>query len=211
MNNILITGSQGTGKTTLANALSKELDLPVLPEMALEAKERGLELNSKNMETQLWICFAQMLREDELIHSGNRFIADRSFDHFCYSVYFDLLPDLAKIQIEKFLIERTKRIYSKIIFLRPSFEIEEIEEIRSNDIEYQRSIDDLIHSFLIKGNFDYLTLGGNSIENRIEISKLYILDTNNSYLEDIDQEFDLVELRETNESDPRFFRRCFFD
>lgn len=94
---IAISGSHGVGKTTLARALSKELGMPMISEVAREvAKKQGFETTEQirhafkiqRMIYQLNVYFHQIKAEED---SWGGFISDRSvFDVVAYCVYYDL-------------------------------------------------------------------------------------------------------------------------
>ena len=79
---IALTGSAGTGKTTLGRALSASTGLPYIPEGMRERIEGGLDLHTLGRDglraliRELWA--EQRAREDTALAAHGGFIADRS-------------------------------------------------------------------------------------------------------------------------------------
>ena len=79
---VALSGSAGTGKTTLGRALAERWGLPYIPEGMRERIERGLDLHTLGHEglrallTELWE--EQVAREDAAIAADGGFVADRS-------------------------------------------------------------------------------------------------------------------------------------
>jgi len=172
MSRILITGSHGTGKTTLAKRLSEELSIPLLPEIARMAKEESFELNTPSIDTQLWILFKQLNFEESFYSSS--FICDRSFDNIIYTEYFNILHPKVLKQMKEFFAIRTERKFDVIIFLRPVIPLVG-DEARSADKDYQLAIDRLFKRYLDEYHLNYLELKSTTLENRVQESIHYIL------------------------------------
>jgi NadR type nicotinamide-nucleotide adenylyltransferase len=69
---IIITGSESSGKTTLANFLAKSLNAPLIPEFSREyLKDKGL---SYTFEDLVNIAIGQQNLEDEALKNGEKLI-----------------------------------------------------------------------------------------------------------------------------------------
>ena len=77
-----LSGSAGTGKSTLGRALAEALSVPYLPEGMRSRLEAGLDLHSLTHETlralveELWVEHQEA--EDAAIREAGGFVADRS-------------------------------------------------------------------------------------------------------------------------------------
>jgi nicotinamide riboside kinase len=98
---IAITGSAGTGKSTLACALSERLGLALVPEGMREYLERtGVDLHDLGPEG-LKAVVLQLWRERQQAEDTERFVADRcSVDFATFWLYyrFEFDPGTAEIQ-----------------------------------------------------------------------------------------------------------------
>ena len=92
---IALSGSAGTGKTTLARALSQELALPYFEEGMRSLLEGGLDLHSLNIEQH-----RQLMRdmwsaqEAQELGAVEGFVADRSsLDYAAFWLHYGLYED----------------------------------------------------------------------------------------------------------------------
>lgn len=98
---IAITGSAGTGKTTLASTLAAELGLPVIGEGMRDYLERtGIDPHSlghegmKNLVRQLWVE-----RQAQEAAATGGFVADRAgIDHAAFWLYYHYAREDAETQ-----------------------------------------------------------------------------------------------------------------
>lgn len=158
---IAIAGAHGVGKTTLANKLKESLDLPILPDVAIEAFEKGFAISENTPpETQFWMFGRQL----ELEQLTKKFIADKCL--IDYSVYADVLFDDKRVK--DLLAEMISRNadYSHIFYLPIEFPIED-NGIRSLDPEFQKKINDRYLEILDSWGKKYEILSGN-VEDRIK-------------------------------------------
>ena len=79
---IALSGSAGTGKTTLGRALAVRLGVPYIPEGMRSRLESGLDVHAlghdglRDLVKELWL--QQLAREDEAMASAGGFVSDRS-------------------------------------------------------------------------------------------------------------------------------------
>ena len=166
---IAIVGSFSTGKTTLAEALARRMDLPLLPEVAREVVELGFKLDKDaSPETETLIFMRQFNNEI----STEEFVGDRSMidvmayagwvlDHRERTKEFYLWDECVR------LAERTLRTaYSHVFYLPIEFPIV-LDGLRPDDPEFQKDIDERILRLLRSHDIEYETITG-SIPERIE-------------------------------------------
>jgi broad specificity phosphatase PhoE len=101
--NIALSGSAGTGKTTLARALAARLDLPYIEEGMRRRLERGLDLHTLDQEgmrrlnRELWEEQRDLARRASERHGG--YVADRSnLDFAAFWLHYGLFDDAAATQ-----------------------------------------------------------------------------------------------------------------
>jgi len=158
---IVIAGSHGTGKTTLARLLARLLDLPLLPDVAVEAHQKGFAINENTpLETQFWM-FAKQLEYERML--GDKFIGDKCL--IDYSVYGDIVlnHDPAKRMLAELI--RPNARYDFIFYLPIEFPIED-NKIRSLDPDFQLAVDRHYLEILNSWGLAYATLSG-SVQDRL--------------------------------------------
>jgi adenylate kinase family enzyme len=166
---IAIVGSFSTGKTTLAERLSREMDLPLLPETAREVVELGFKLDKDaTPETECLIFLKQY--NNEL--SFSEFVGDRSLvDVMAYAGW---VLDNQPRRKETALWEECKRLaerhvrsaYSHVVYLPIEFPIV-LDGLRPDDPAFQKEIDERILHLLWSHDVAYDTVRG-SVEERLE-------------------------------------------
>ncbi len=169
MARIAIVGSFSTGKTTLAEAGAKRLDLPLLPEAAREVAALGFKLDKDaTPETEALIFLKQYY--NEMTHPD--FIGDRSLvDVMTYAGW---VLDNQEWRKEMALWEQCLAIakhhlrsqYSHVFYLPIEFPIVP-DGLRPMDPDFQREIDERMVRILHDNAIDYQTLRG-SVEERLD-------------------------------------------
>ncbi len=162
MSRIAIVGSFSTGKTTLAEAVAEPLRLPLLPEAAREVAALGFKLDkdaTPEVETLIFLKHYY----NELVHPD--FVADRSLvDVMAYAGW---VLDNQEWRKETALFEECKKLaqfrlrnqYTHVFYLPIEFPIVP-DELRPNDPEFQREIDQRIVNLLETHDVPYETLSG---------------------------------------------------
>lgn len=165
---IVIVGSFSTGKTTLGEALSRRLDLPLLPEVAREIVELGFKLDKDaTPETEALIFLRQY--NNEL--STREFVGDRSLiDAMAYAGWVldnqEWRKEMALWDECVRLAERRLRTsYSHVFYLPIEFPIV-LDGLRPDDPEFQEDIDRRMLKLLHSHDIEYKTLTG-SVEERL--------------------------------------------
>ena len=165
----VIVGSLSTGKTTLAEALARELNLPLLPEAAREVVELGFKLDKDaTAETETLIFLKQF--NNEL--SNPRFVSDRSLiDVMAYAGWvLDNQPHRKENalweQCEELAERHLRTNYSHVFYLPIEFPIVP-DGLRPEDPEFQKEIDVRILRLLDTHGLSYETIGG-SVEERLQ-------------------------------------------
>ena len=165
---IAICGSHGVGKTTLAEALSKKLKLPLIKETAREVYALGLPLLSMvgypSVRAQLAVFGLQLLREQQC----SEFVSDRSIlDGLAYfRVSYDEDDDIAHrywTMLVEFGREYAKHNYDLLVYVPIEFELVP-DGFRNLDGKLQSCIDAILCQ-LLRG-IPHLRVSG-SLEERV--------------------------------------------
>lgn len=174
---ILITGTHGTGKSTLLHELSQ---LPEFKEyqfiggVTRKAKNLGFQINEGgDWKTQLYCAASDIINLLENEHRD--VIYDRSIiDTFIYTEFLIcsgepwILVDRIVLNTLKLFIDR----FDLIIWLRPEFEIKN-DDVRSTSVNFQKGIDKYFEDFFRVQKIEVHQLSG-SIEERVEqFRKIY--------------------------------------
>ena len=171
---IVIVGSFSTGKTTLAEVLSRRLELPLLPETAREVVELGFKLDKDaTPETETLIFLKQY--NNEL--SFPEFVGDRSLvDVMAYAGW---VLDNQPRRKETALWEECKRLaerhvrsaYSHVFYLPIEFPIV-LDGLRPDDPAFQKEIDERVVALLSSHDVAYETVTGSVQERTARIETL---------------------------------------
>ena len=166
---IAIVGSFSTGKTTLAEALARHLELPLLPETAREVVELGFKLDKDaTPETETLIFLKQY--NNEL--STDEFVGDRSLiDVMAYAGWvIDNQPRRKESALwdecVKLAERRLRANYSHVFYLPIEFPIV-LDGLRPDDPAFQEEIDQRVIRLLKSHDIDYETVKG-SVEERMD-------------------------------------------
>jgi nicotinamide riboside kinase len=159
---IAIVGSFSTGKTTLAEALARELDLPLLPEVAREIVELGFKLDKDaTPETEALILLKQFNNE----MSTPEFVGDRSLiDCMAYAGWVLANQPYKKEmalweECERLAERRLRTNYSHVFYLPIEFPIV-LDGLRPDDPAFQKEIDERIIELLATHSVRYETITG---------------------------------------------------
>lgn len=155
---IAIIGAQCTGKSTLANALSEQLNIPLITEIVRNYKKEQLQCTNPEYP-QIQKEILRLQREEEKKYED--FVSDRStIDNMSYWIYgcVDKVSVLENIDyIHKSL--SNSRTYTYIFYLKPEILIVD-DGFRECNLLYQRDIDTIIHTILKLFNLKYNILSG---------------------------------------------------
>lgn len=163
---IAIVGSFSTGKTTLAEVMARELDLPLLPEVAREIAGLGFKLDKDaTPETEAFIFLRQFNNEIEF----PEFVGDRSLiDVMAYAGWVLANQEYRKEMLiweecERLAGRRLRTNYSHVYYLPIEFPIV-VDELRPDDPDFQNEIDKRIVDLLETHDVAYETLTGSVAE-----------------------------------------------
>ncbi len=151
---IAFSGSAGTGKTTLAQALASKLGLPYIPEGMRARLEMGLELHTLTAEAlqelllELWA--EQKALEDQAQRDAGGFVADRSpVDFFAFWLLYRCGPRARTDAFHREARERTARLHR--IVLLPWGAIPLVADgVRTPDPWRQRHYQALLEGLLLR-------------------------------------------------------------
>ena len=160
-------GTHGVGKTTIANLVSKELDIPLLSEVARSISEQGFLIASKNSVTstqaQLAIFGMQMLEEQRLYPN---YVSDRTMlDALAYTdtlcSYDNILCNMYT-SLENFVLEYVKNMYDIIFYVPIRFDV--VDDGFRDISNYRDVVDDILQEILDKYLGKVVLIDGSSNE-----------------------------------------------
>lgn len=167
---IILTGAQGTGKTTLMNALASDGIRTISQVDRQVAAENGWELSENTTAECQKAIYAAIKKE---LSSKKEYISDRSLS--CVAAYtFD---KAVQGSIEKELADKQYMGFLKFMYDNPDvilvyvpieFPIE-TDGLRSADAEYQANIDFLIKNILETTEVPYITVTGSVEERKAQV------------------------------------------
>ena len=162
---IVLTGAQGTGKTTLMNELTKD-GTRAISHIRKTAAENGLDIATATEEGQK-IYFKTLKKE---LSSKKSYVSDRGLS--CVAAYtFDkaVAGEITKKTADKQYMDlvkfHTENPDVLLVYVPIEFEVEDDGE-RSTDKEFQAKIDFLIKNILETSGVQYITVTG-SVEDRL--------------------------------------------
>ena len=168
---IVFTGAQGTGKTTLVNALSEITGVKTLSVAREMAKDTGWTATTPGSHEYQKNLFDTLYKK---LSSKRGFVSDRAlscvagytFSHALANIEDTKFKKLAEAQYKKFCKFHNEHPDVMIVYVPIEFEIED-DGLRNIDKAQQESIDFLIKNILTTTNAEYLTVHG-TVEERIE-------------------------------------------
>jgi nicotinamide riboside kinase len=182
-------GSHGTGKTSLARKLSKEIGIPLIEQVPRTVADMGFHLNEDTtVMSQLAIWLGQVHEQLDYEH----FISDRTLlDHYAYATY---MVGHRRLGSEKYIINALGNItsnimydqYSVIFYLPPKKTIRG-NGVRSTDKTFQQEIDKIILNYLDAWEIEFIPLIG-TLSAKAEFAMNYLTDT--GILDSLDDEID---------------------
>ncbi len=168
MRKIVIVGSFSTGKTTLAEMLSTQLQLPLLPEVARQVIELGFKLDKDaTAETETLIFLRQYAAE----MTRPEFVGDRSLiDVMTYASWvMDNQPHRKENALWDACLnvaqQHLRSQYSHVFYLPVEFPIV-ADGLRPMDPEFQADIDERLRKLLVNHDIAHITVTG-TIEDRL--------------------------------------------
>lgn len=158
---IILTGAQGTGKTTVLN-MFKAAGYPVITEVVRNlVKNQGITINKEGTdETQALVfkTYAQLLGETE------KYVSDRGLtDVISYTAagVFEGKVNKSVLDVQEILIEDFVKENPDIVYIYFPIEFAVVPDgTRSVDEDYRKQIDNLIHDTLDNLGIEYLTVTG---------------------------------------------------
>ena len=175
----VIIGTHGVGKTSLAERLAVELNLPYIEEIARKVNAEGFSIltndSKPSVQAQMRIYGLQIAIEQTHFVSG--YVADRSvLDNFVYAKLFKVVNENMLNIWERFIREYVLvNMYSHIIYIPLMDELDVgCDGLRNTDLETQKKIDREIHK-VIKDlktyeplwDFSIHTIASKSFEDRV--------------------------------------------
>lgn len=158
---IILTGAQGTGKSTVLN-LFKEAGYPVITEVVRNlVKEKGISINKEGTdETQMMVFNTYY----DVLAKTEKYVSDRGLtDVISYTTagVFEGKVSKSTLDAQEIMIEEFVQSNPDIIYIYFPIEFPVVADgIRSVDEDYRKQIDNLIHDTLDVLNIPYLTVHG---------------------------------------------------
>lgn len=169
---IVFTGAQGTGKTTLVNELSKKFNIKALSIARDTAVSTGWTASTPGSVEYQKELFDKLYK---VLSSKKNFVSDRAlscvagytFNHALANMENEQFKKLADNQYKKFCKFHNEHPDVLIIYTPIEFELPD-DGLRSTNKELQSGLDFLIKNILDTSNADYLTVSG-TVEERLDI------------------------------------------
>jgi nicotinamide riboside kinase len=178
---ILITGTHGTGKSTLLEALKQLPELQsfqFIGGVTRSIKEKGLQINEDgDWRTQLYCASIDI--QNLLDNENKDVVYDRSvIDTYIYTKYL-LSQNINNIyltrvrDVTKILCTVLEVQFDLILWLRPEFKLED-DGVRSQSIDFQRGVDYLFLEFFKDFHLLNVYTVSGSVEERVKYIKRVI-------------------------------------
>lgn len=169
---IVFTGAQGTGKTTLVNEISKKLNIKTLSIARETAINSGWTAETPGSVEYQKELFDKLYKK---ISSKKSFVSDRAlscvagytFNHALANMGDEQFKKLADNQYKKFCKFHNEHPDVLIVYTPIEFELPD-DGLRSTNKELQMSLDFIIKNILDTSNANYLTASG-TVEERLDI------------------------------------------
>lgn len=177
---IYFIGAASSGKTTLARYLSKNLNVPLLPEVArtvLAERELNIDILRTNLDEvnsyQEEIFFRQIKEENKL----QDFVSDRSFDNLAYACAY--ATNFKQLFDSKECKDYVASIRSgiengttKVFFVRPFKSILKNDGVRETvSWEASLTIDAIIKTLIQLFEIKYININTDSMQERVDLLK----------------------------------------
>lgn len=166
---IAVVGSHGVGKTTLVEALSERLNLPVIPEASRVVMHRqGMpaltDLSRLGADFQ-WKCLGIQQTNEERNPQG--FVSDRGWpDYLAYPLALGTFGDReTQWHYTRLVTDLLMDAYDLVIYLPIEFDLPD-DGVRSTSIGYQMTIDALVWPLAQVGHHRFIEVEG-SVEDRV--------------------------------------------
>jgi deoxyadenosine/deoxycytidine kinase len=168
---IVFTGAQGTGKTTLVNELSKKFNIKALSIARDTAVSTGWTASTPGTVEYQKELFDKLYKA---LSSKKGFVSDRSlscvagytFNHALANMDDKKFKKLADTQYKKFCKFHNEHPDVLIVYTPIEFDLLE-DGLRSTNKELQQGLDFIIKNILDVSNANYLTVTG-TVEERME-------------------------------------------
>jgi len=160
---IVITGAQGTGKTTLASRLASELNLPLIPECSREVARRIGITHLSQLSVEGFTRFEELCLENQLAEEGKHasFVSDRcTLDGAVYWLKW-LESVRPPEETEGFVNKARENMvnYDYIFYLPVEFS-PAWDGFRSTDMTYQKEVEAYFLKLLENWEVEYHPLSG---------------------------------------------------
>lgn len=168
MANIAISGAQGTGKSTLLDALSKLPELKnyeFIKENMRDLVDEGYSINEDSGDRLAFKVAQENLKLSEM----KNVVTDRYFlDGYVYATYFwkqgSVSDDVMQYYDE--LLYKLNTSADVIFYIRPEFDIED-DGFRSTCTEFRDGIVEIFEEYIRAYNIPVVVLTG-SVEDRVQ-------------------------------------------
>jgi len=176
-------GSQGTGKTSVANALEKDKDVKArdwrfVPSTARVALSAGHAVNKDAQPLdQILTTLSRIVAEYYKSSDAHSTFSDRTpLDSLAYTAY-QMNNMWKNNEATKFywdiscgIVLKHMKEYDKLFYF-PVYWDPEDDGVRDPDVDYQKQIEYLLHSFIEAYDIPVVTMRNESVEARVQFIK----------------------------------------